>query len=119
MGEARQIVAQARPTRAAGTDPKVTEVRHFLRRSASPSTFTHWILKKALLYDLWKPSVEACLNQPGRTIVTGMELARSVGRSNYADVSVADWRLLAKLAIECGYRSVRLDGVQVWQRASA
>ena len=70
-------------------------------------------------FQLWKPSVEAFLNQPGRTLVTGMELARSVGRSNYLDMSVADWRLLARLAIECGFRSVKREGVAVWQRAPA
>jgi hypothetical protein len=46
-----------------------------------------------------------------------MELARAVGRSNYVDVGVADWRLLAKLAIECGWRKAKVDAVPVWQPA--
>jgi hypothetical protein len=71
------------------------------------------------LYELWRPSVTACLNEPGRKFCTGMELARAVGRSNYVDISVDDWRLLAKLAIECGWRSVKRDGAQVWAPASA
>jgi hypothetical protein len=61
------------------------------------------------------PSVAEYLSQPGREVVTGMDLARAVGRSNYADMSVADWRLLARLAIECGWKSRKVDGVQVWQ----
>jgi hypothetical protein len=65
---------------------------------------------------LWRPSVTAYLAAPGRDVVTGMELARAVGRS-YATMNVSDWRLLAKLAIECGFRSVKRDRVQVWQRA--
>jgi hypothetical protein len=69
------------------------------------------------LYELWQPSVTAYLAAPGRDVVTGMELARACGRSSYTSLSVADWRLLAKLAIECGWRSVKRDGVQLWQRA--
>jgi hypothetical protein len=68
-------------------------------------------------HELWRPSVAAYLSAPGRKVVIGMELARSVGRSNYVDMGVADWRLLAKLAIECGWRSVKRDRVQVWQPA--
>jgi hypothetical protein len=70
------------------------------------------------LHQLWRPSVTAYLAAPGRDVVTGMELARAVGRSNYLDVSIADWRLLAKLAIECGFRSVKRDRLQVWQRGN-
>jgi hypothetical protein len=61
----------------------------------SSSTSTHWIFIVNLA-SLWRPSVAAYLSAPGRTLVTGMDLARSVGRSNYVDMSFADWRLLCE-----------------------
>ena len=51
--------------------------------------------------------------RPGRTLVTGSELARAVGRS-WSTMDLAGWRLLAKLAIESGWRSVKRGGVSVW-----
>jgi hypothetical protein len=61
-------------------------------------------------FTLWKPSVEAFLNQPGRKFCTGMDIARSVGRS-YATMTRDDWATLAAV--------VKIDGVQVWQPARA
>ena len=66
------------------------------------------------LFQLWKPSVEAFLNQPGRTLVTGMDVARSVGRS-YASMTRDDWRTLAAVVIACGWRKAKVDGLPCWQ----
>jgi hypothetical protein len=69
-------------------------------------------------FQLWKPSVEAFLNQPGRTLVTGMDVARSVGRS-YASMAREDWATLAAVVIACGWRKAKVDGVPVCQAPSA
>jgi hypothetical protein len=81
----------------------------------TPLTFTHRICIVDS-FSLWKPSVEAFLNQPGRTFATGMDVARSVGRS-YATMTRDDWATLAAVVIACGWRKAKVDGVSVWQRA--
>jgi hypothetical protein len=66
------------------------------------------------LHTLWRPTVAAYLSAPGRTLCTGMELARAVGRSNYADMSVADWRILSRIVLSLGWKSRKVAGGNVW-----
>jgi hypothetical protein len=65
--------------------------------------------------DDWRPRVAAYLS--ARTLATGTDVARAIGRS-YASKSTADWRRLAGTVIACGWKSQKVDGVQVWQPAT-
>ncbi len=66
------------------------------------------------LFELWRPTVARFLE--GKDIATGMDVARSVGRS-YATMAREDWRTLARVVLACGWRKAKVDGLQVWQRA--
>jgi hypothetical protein len=82
-----------------------------------PASFTHGLFIVDS-FQLWKPTVGAFLNQPGRTLATGMDVARAIGRS-YVTMTADDWRTLARVVLACGWRKAKVDGVQVWKRAPA
>jgi hypothetical protein len=86
-------------------------------RRAKASYFPNGIIV-VNLHQLWRPTVAAYLSAPGRTFVAGMDVARSVGRS-YVTMTGTDWRTLARVVIACGWKSRKVDGVQVWQRVRA
>jgi hypothetical protein len=66
-------------------------------------------------FALWKPSVEAFLNQPGRTLATGMDVARACGKT-YQTMRIEDWRTIAALVKACGRKRAKVDGIPCWNR---
>ena len=66
--------------------------------------------------DDWRPRVAAYLE--GRTLATGMDVARSVGRT-YSAMTRDDWATLAAVVIACGWRKAKVDGVPVWKAPAA
>ena len=66
-------------------------------------------------FETYRPTVAKFLE--GRTLATGMDVARAIGRESYASVTIADWRGIAWLMSQLGWKSRRREGVKVWTRA--
>jgi hypothetical protein len=68
------------------------------------------------LFELWRPSVANFLE--GKDIVAGADLARAVGRS-YDSMRLDDWRVLARCALSCGWKSKKFGRVKMWASPEA
>jgi hypothetical protein len=76
----------------------------------TPLISAQWILKMDS-FSLWRPSVANYLE--GKDIVAGTDLARAVGRS-YDSMRFDDWRVLARCALSCGWKSKKFGRVKMW-----